>query len=276
MGFRIKPERRPGWHRKYIGTISIRHSPELISRHTLAGADQPVEAISAFGGVYQSVCQNGNGLGRVVETGIKIYNVIRLGVDRYFERIASAQFETEFRMHFPAVGHVGLNLSKPEKANRIVLGFAVGSEVAQQGVGKRVAGRVSVPAGIEGEIAGVSSPPVLVLAVSHDQHSCPERVLSAGPADVVAEADVSSRREQRTGGPGEACEVGYSHIRYAVFEPPAAGEKLWIREAVRFSLPGVSNRGDSLAVPGGIDLCLVDQCRADHPCVRHLIAESRT
>ena len=178
-------------------------------------------------------------------------------------------------MHFPAVGNVGLNLSKAEEAYRIVFRFTIGPEVAEQSVGKGVAGRVSVSTRAECEISGVSSPTVLVLAVSHDQHACPERVLSAGPGDVVADADVSSRREQRTSGPCEACEVGYAHIRYAVFEPPAADEKLWIREAVAFSLPGVSNRGNSLAVPCGIDLRLVDQRRTDQPGMRHLITEPR-
>src|SRR6185369_1938623 len=77
----VKTTRSAGRHRSYVSTITTRNAPKFFRRHTIAGANESIETIAAFSRVDVSVCENRNSLRRIVESRIKVSEIVRLSVD---------------------------------------------------------------------------------------------------------------------------------------------------------------------------------------------------
>ena len=85
-------------------------------------------------------------------------------------------------------------------------------------------------------------------------------MLAANYRQVIADRDICGGRQQRRRWPTEirigraAAEAG---VGDAIIEPPAR-EELCISETVGVSLPKFSDGGNSLAIPGRVDLRFVN------------------
>src|SRR6266850_106612 len=95
---------------------------------------------------------------------------------------------------------------------------------------------------------------------------------------VVADSNVGCGRQQR----GRwAAETGISRaaaersVRDAIVEAPA-GEELRVGKTEGLAFPKFAEGWNSLAIPGRVDLCFVDQRGFDEPGIRHLHAISGT
>src|SRR5262249_25081257 len=85
--------------------------------------------------------------------------------------------------------------------------------------------------------------------------------------------NIGRGRKQRARRPVPTGEAADGSIGNAVVKAPA-GVELLEGEAIGIPLPIIADRGNPLAVPGGVDLGFVDEPRVDEPHMADLVAKA--
>src|SRR5215218_1204654 len=124
----VESARRARRHSKHSRAVATRHASELIRRHAVAGAHEPIETIATSGRVDVSVRENRDGLRRIVTGRIEIREIVGLRVDRLAKLVTHAELKTQLATDFPTVSDKRFGLRETEKAHRIEGLFAVSSE----------------------------------------------------------------------------------------------------------------------------------------------------
>ena len=106
-------------------------------------ADESVEGIA---GARDDLARGGDGdrVGRIVVGGIEVAVVVALRIERQDVLPADAELEAQVAGGLPGVLDEDFGLGEAEVADGVGAGFLIALEVAEQGVGERVAGGVGV------------------------------------------------------------------------------------------------------------------------------------
>src|SRR5262245_26813896 len=132
----VKPARCANRNSQHCRSVASGHATELFRRHSVAGANETVETIAAFGRVDVSIRENCDGLRGVVKRRIEVREIVSLRVDGLTKLVTHAELETQFAIYFPTVRNERFSLREAEKAHRIEGLFTVCAEVSKQSIGE--------------------------------------------------------------------------------------------------------------------------------------------
>src|SRR5882762_5925823 len=195
--------------------------------------------------------------------------------------ISEAKLEAEPASHFPGVVNIRFDVREPEVSDGIIRGLGIRLEVSEQGIRQRITCRVRIRCAVaKGNLAVVSGPAVLILAVADHQDSRLESMSSFLPGNIVPRRDIYRRGQQRkvrtlrTGDSGCAPSRQNTDVGDSVGES-SPGEQLRESEAIGSPLPVDARWRYALAVPGGVNLGLVHDLWRNEPGFADLNAISR-
>ena len=131
----VEAARRTCRHRQDPRTIPVGHADKLVSRYTVARADQAIETIAAFRRINRAAARvKRDSLGGIELAGVKAHDIVRLCVGWSSVLISQAKLEAEAPSSFPRVVDIGFDVREPEVSDGIIRRLRVRSKVSQQGV----------------------------------------------------------------------------------------------------------------------------------------------